>query len=596
MRKPTGRSGTCHDLALVMFLIGSGCTGVASLPGGSPGGPSGAGAGQQPSGTGNTGATPAGGGGSSATAPIPGKSAWDQITPTTQLDPGRTVLRRLNNAEYDNTVHDLLGTMTRPSQDQMFASDNVNMDGFDTVGEVLSYSSLLFEAQDAAADGLLTELMNRPKTDPLRTRVLSCEPTTATMATCAPQILKTFMTSAYRRPATDAEVADLVTLATSNTDPVKGITDALKVVLMSPHFLFHVETSGSATSAAPAKLTDYEVASRLSYFLWSTMPDPQLMAAAAAAKLAPAGADYTSQVNRLMADPTRFQAFVDNYTGQALTLRDAKLVAPVPELYPTFDDALRLSSATETSTFFGSLIQDAQPLTSLLLADFTFVNGRLAKQYGLSGVPAAQTTFTKVTLPATSNRMGILSQESFLTVTSMPDRTSPVKRGNWILDQLVCDSSPAPPPAVKPLITPAVGSGLSVKAALAAHRASPSCAICHNTIDPLGLAFENFDAIGTYRTTDNGAAVDVAGQLADGRTYGSAKDLSTLIASDPRFARCMVKQALTYAVGRSFEGNAGRGYAAGMADPLAKASATWPDLLRTVATSEAFLTHRGEGP
>jgi Protein of unknown function (DUF1592)/Protein of unknown function (DUF1588)/Protein of unknown function (DUF1595)/Protein of unknown function (DUF1587)/Protein of unknown function (DUF1585) len=626
MTEKMGRSRLCQNIAMVMLALTAGCTGVSSLPSGgnatgtpgtgtpgtgtpgtgTPGtgtpGTGTPGTGTPGTGTPGTGTpgtgTPGTGTPGTGTpgAGLPG--AWDKITATTTLDPGRVVLRRLNNAEYDNTVRDLLGTTTKPSQTLMFAADNVNLEGFDTVGTVLSYSSLLMEGQDSASDSLLTELLARPKTDPLRMRIMLCEPTAATLATCAPQILKPFMTNAYRRPALDAEVADLVALATSistsSTDPIKGLTGALKAVLMSPHFLFHVEAGGTATTST--KLNDYEVANRLSYFLWSTMPDAQLMAAASTAKLAPAGADYTSQIARLIADPIKFQAFVDNYGGQALTLRDVKNVAPQADLFKTFDDSLRLSIASETSAFFASMIKDAQPLTALLLADFSFVNDRLAKHYGIAGIPAGQTTFTKVPLPATSNRMGLLTQETFLTVTSMPDRTSPVKRGNWILDQLLCDSTPPPPPSVPQFVTPTVASGLTVRAALEAHRASPACAICHNTMDPLGLAFENYDAIGAYRTMDNGKAVDTSGVLTDGRAFGGAKELATLLANDSRFTRCMVKQALTYAVGRSFETPEGRGYVAGLADPLVKANATWPDLLRTVATSEAFLTRRGEGP
>ena len=599
MPKTMGKGGALRNVAIVTLAAAAGCTGVSSLPP-SPGDNGPGAPGETPAGTGNTGVTTTPGTGGTGATPVtavPGRSAWDNVKPTTTMDSGRVVLRRLNNAEYDNTMRDLLGTTSRPSVDLMFSSDNVNIDGFDTVGSVLSYSNLLLEGQDAAADKLLAELMARPKTDPLRLRVMLCEPTAANIDTCASQILKPFATSAYRRPATDAEVADLVTLATtvttSSADPVNGMTSALKAVLMSPNFLFHLETSGVASSSAAAKLSDYELASRLSYFLWSTMPDATLMAAAAAAKLAPQGADFTSQVARMIADPTKFQAFIDNYAGQALTLRDTKLVSPQADMFPTFDDPLHAAIIPETSNFFASLIKDAQPLTTLLLADFTFVNDRLAKHYG---VPGGQTTFSKVTLPAASHRMGILTQESFLTVTSMPDRTSPVKRGNWILDQILCDSAPPPPKDVKAFVAPVVGSGLTVRQALAAHRASPACGVCHNTIDPLGLAFENFDAMGSYRTMDNGAAVDASGTLPNGTAFADAKGLATSLAGDPRFTRCMVKQALTYAVGRSFDAIDARSYVAGLADPLAKAHATWPDLLKTVASSEAFVTRRGEGP
>ncbi len=594
MSKTMGRSGLHQDLAMVMTLFVFGCTGVASVPGGggtttSPGGPT-----TTPGGNtmtpGGTTSTPGGG---VTTGGPSGASLWN-VTPTTTLDSGRVVLRRLNRTEFNNTVRDLLGTMTTPAD--KFPADGVN-DGFDTLGGNLAFSDLLAENMETAAGALIDELLGRVKTDPLRMRVLSCEPAAANLSACMTTVLTSFMTNAYRRPATAAEVSDMVALATSistsSGDPLRGVNAALKAVLLSPHFLFHVE-GGNGASAAPTPLTDYELASRLSYFLWSTMPDPTLTQAAVGTKLSPAGADFTSQLNRMIMDP-KAQAFVDNFGGQWLQLRDVPGVAPDSTMFAgVFDDALRLSMVPETSTFFASLIQGSQPLTTLLTANFSFVNGRIAKFYGISGVPATQTTFTKATLPA-NQRMGLLTQESFLAVTSLATRTSPVIRGNWILEHILCDETPPPPPGIKPLVPPQMGDGLTERVALAMHRALPACATCHNTIDPMGLAFENYDAIGAYRTMDNGQTVDATGAYPDGTPYDGGIALSNLLAKDPRFTRCMTKQVMTYAVGRTFDKSDAMAYVAGVADPLV-GKGTWPDLLRTVASSQAFLTRRGEGP
>ena len=560
--------------SLGALLSVSACTGIGTLPR------------QEGDVTGNPGSVGAGTGGGTS-----GGISSGPVVPSKTLDPGRVVMRRLNIAEYNNTVRDLLGTMLRPAD--KFPADNVT-DGFDTVGTVLSYSDLLVEGNETAASQLVDELLARPTADPIRTRVLVCEPTTANLATCLPQILMPFMKNAYRRPVTADEVQDLAqlgtTIAQSSGDPLRGVTASLKAVLLSPHFLFHVEGGDpAATSASP--LNDYELASRLSYFLWSSMPDAALMQAADGKKLSGgATPEFTAQVTRMLADP-RSQALVDNFGGQWLSIRDVDGVSPDGNVFTTFDESLRSSIAQETNLFFASLFKDAQPLTTLLLADFTFVNDRLAKHYGL---PGGQTGFAKVSLAGVP-RVGILTQETFLTVTSMADRTSPVRRGNWVLEHVLCDPTPAPPPGVLPINTPAMGSGLTVRAVLEQHRASAACSPCHKSIDPLGLGFENYDAIGAYRTMDNGQSVDASGNLPDGRTFTGAQALAPLLANDPRFTNCVVRQALTYAVGRSFDTSEARAYAAGVAQPL-MGKGTWPDLVRAVATSAAFVTRRGEAP
>jgi len=557
------------------LLVCSACTGVTSLPEGFNGVPGGS------TGTGTT----AGGAG---TAPASGLWA---VQPTTQIDSGRAVLRRLNNPEYDNTVRDLLGTMTKASATYMFPADDIS-ELFDTNGQTLVYSDLLFSQVYTAAQGLVAELLARPANDPVRTRVISCTPTIATTASCLTKILTPFMTKAYRRPVTDAEVAEIANIgtaiATAHSDPIPGLSGALEAVLLSPHFLFRIEASTNVASTTPTKVNDYELATRLSYFLGSTMPDDQLTQAAAAGKLASGGSAYEAQIDRLLADPVRSQAFVNNFAGRWLSLIDAALVAPNEDVFPgLFDDDLRLSIPQETGQFFASLVADKQPLSTLLTADFTYVNARLAKQYGIPS--PGGTAFARVNLPPDANRMGYLTQETFLTVTSLPARTSPVKRGVWVLENLLCDGPPPPPPNVPALPEKSTGT---VRQVLETHRAQAACGACHNLIDPIGLSLENYDALGTYRNQENGIDIDTSATMPDGATFAGAKALANYMAKDPRLAPCLTKQVMTFGVDRSFEPD-GRAYVMGLANQLGS-KPTWPDLVRAVATSEAFLTSRGE--
>lgn len=604
MGKAIGRSGFYRDLAVAALLVASGCTGVVSQSGGTGtgtgtqnGNGNGSGAGNA-TGTGTTGAgSGAGtsGGAMVTTDPVTGKttvaSLWNMLPTINGLDSGRAVLRRLNNAEFDNTVRDLLGTMTSASSTYMFPADEVN-ELFDTNGQTLDFNTLLFSQLQQAAQGLADEFMARTATDPIKTRILTCTPTLTTFSTCLTTVLTPLMSSAYRRPATAAEVTQVVTVANTiaqaHMDVTFGIKAALEAVLLSPNFLFRIESSTPATSTTPVKVSDYELATRLSYFIGSTMPDAQLTAAAAAGKLAPAGADYSSQIDRLIADPTRLQAFVDNFAGRWLSIRDTALVAPDPPYDAMYDDALRLATPQETSMFFSSLLSTKQPLSALLTANYTYVNARLAQQYGLPAVTG--TGFSKVTLAPSSQRMGFLTQETYLTVTSLPARTSPVKRGVWILENLLCDGTPAPPANVPSLAPEGTGT---VRQVLEAHRSNAFCSSCHSVIDPFGLAMENYDAIGAYRTQDNGINIDASSTMADGTSVSGPLDLASKVAQDPRYPLCVTKQALTFGVGRSFEQPDGRAYVKAVASTMG-ASATWPDLVKAVAMSDAFRTTRGE--
>jgi hypothetical protein len=607
MRKTKDVLGYCELCVSAVLLASSGCTGVSSLP---TGGDSLATTGSASAGSVPGGGTTPGSGGSSATGPTGATTDSDGTlnnVPAGPLDSGRLTFRRLNDREFDNTMRDLLGT-TQTLAANGFPGDSAD-DGFDTVGTALSFSDLLFKQEFAASGTLVAELMARPATDTLRTAVFVCTPSAANLATCLPQILTSFMPKAWRRPVTTAEVKAATAVGTTvlasaqsstttgGPDPVTtAVTAALQYVLTSPNFLYHVELGSPAivpSSSAVTPLSDYEVASRLSYFLWSSMPDAALTQAAAAGQLANASG-IPAQVARMIAD-SKFSGFIAGFADQWLGVNNvASNVSPDPTMFPNADQTLIDSIGSETEAFLSNLVTTKAPLTDLLTADYTFANGRLAQFYGVQGVPATQTAFAKLSLAGTQRLGGILTQETFLTTTSLPTRTSPVKRGEYVLAQLVCTPPQPPPPGIPALNVPAIGSGLTVRQALDQHATNPACSTCHNAMDPIGYTFENFDASGAYRTTDNGVTVDASGSLygPDGAPVNGVQGIAQAIAADPRYTQCVVKQAMTYAIGRSFDAVDGLGYIETVAQPLLKGG-TWESAIQAVVTSQAFLTTRG---
>jgi hypothetical protein len=508
---------------------------------------------------------------------------------TAVVDSGNRVLRRLNRTEYNNTVHDLLGTSQRPA-DKL--PDDETVEGFDTVGVGLSLSLQHLEALEQAATQLIDELYALPAGDARRSTVLACQLQAGSEATCARQILSGLARRAFRRPVTDAELAGWLELAdklrSSGNIYEDGLKAALRSVLLSPHFLYMVEKSRAGGAGGVAPLNDHELATRLSYFLWSTMPDATLAAAADAGGLAGDTTKLAAEMQRMLRDP-KAEALTENFVGQWLTLRRLALDEPDKKTFPNYDASLKDAAARETELFFGELINQNSPIETLLTGDFTFVDPTLGKHYG---VPVSGTGFERVSL-STTPRVGILTQTSFLIANSHPAFTSPTKRGAWVLEQLLCEPPPPPPADVMTQLT-APGEGENVREKLADHRANPSCAACHALMDPIGLGLENFDAIGAYHATENDKPVDATGEL-QGVSFSGARELATLIARDPRLAGCFTRQLLTYAVGRSFITPEGSSIANALVqDERAAGRQGVRDLLRAVAMSDAFRTRRGE--
>jgi hypothetical protein len=366
----------------------------------------------------------------------------------------------------------------------------------------------------------------------------------------AREIVARFADRAFRRPVRPEEVERLLKLydrAEKEGDRFENrVRLALEGALVWPDFLFRVELDPPGVKPGTSyPVGEYELASRLSYFLWSSMPDDELLALAARGQLRQ---ELDAQVRRMLAD-SKSAAFVQNFTGQWLTTRKLAYVAPDPETFPGFDEDLRSAMVREGELFFEAILREDRSILDLLDADFSFVNERLAKHYGIAGVTGPE--FRRVKLPP--NRGGVLTQAGVLTLTSNPTRTSPVKRGKWVLDQILGTPPPPPPPDVPSLPDEKQLTG-SLRKVMEQHRANALCASCHQRMDPIGFAFENYDAVGAWRDKDGGEAVDASGVLPGGRSFRGPAELKAILrGKKDQFSRCLTEKVLTYALGRGLE-------------------------------------------
>ena len=398
-----------------------------------------------------------------------------------------------------------------------------------------------------------------PGDTPSRHTIFVCRPANSSEEVgCAKKILGTLARRAYRRPITPTDMETLLSFYQSGRNQAgnfdAGIERALRLILSSPEFVFRFERDPSTVAeGASYRIDDLELASRLSFFLWSSIPDDELLNMAIAGKLSdPATLD--NQVRRMLADP-RAQALANNFAAQWLYLRNLKNFAPDPNEFPEFDDNLRQSMLTETEMFFESVVNEDHSVLDLLNANYTFVNERLAEHYGIPNVYGPR--FRRVTLTDEARR-GLLGQGSVLTVTSYATRTSPVLRGKWILTNILGTPPPAPPPNVPALKENNEGGKvLSVRERLEEHRKSPACASCHKLMDPLGFSLENFDAIGQWRAkSEDGAPIDASGVLLDGSKVDGPITLRAALMSRPDvFVSTLTEKLMTYALGRGVDYN-----------------------------------------
>ncbi len=395
-----------------------------------------------------------------------------------------------------------------------------------------------------------------PGDTPSRRRIFVCRPAAVgEEESCAKRILGTLIRRAYRRPVTDADLRAPLKFfrdAREQGGFEAGIEMALNSVLVSPEFLFRIERDPPGASPNSAyRVSDVELASRLSFFLWSSSPDDELLDAAVRGNLAVPGV-LERQVRRMLADP-RARALVTSFADQWLQLRNLAAITPDMRLYPDFDDNLRQAFRKESELFFETILREDRNVLELLSADYTFVNERLAKHYGIPGVYGSR--FRRVTFGGDAARGGLLRQGSFLTVSSYATRTSPVLRGKWVLENLLGLPPPPPLPAVPALPeNRETGRKQSMRERLAQHRDNPACSGCHRLMDPIGFALENYDAVGRWRTIEDGAPIDASGGLPDGRSFAGVSGLRQALLGRPDvFTTTFTEKLLTYALGRGVE-------------------------------------------
>jgi len=530
--------------------------------------------------------------------------------------PGRVTVRRLNRVEYNHTVRDLFGIDFRPADD--FPSDDVGY-GFDNIADVLSMSPILLEKYLASAEQIVAQVFEDPETRK-RVEIESAKPGDGWAARLRSDV-SALARRAFRRPVDEEEVDRLLAIAVGPGDRDAGppreprgrrsgfnryfregrstnqpLRIAATAILASPHFLFRIELDPEVSTEAadsgsqpdpdqPAirPLNDHEVASRLSYFLWSSMPDAVLFELADEGKLRHPEV-LEAQVDRMLNDP-KASALVDHFAGQWLQLRDLELLSPDPQRYPAFDDTLRKSMRQETEKFFEAVIREDRSVLDFLDADYSFVNERLAKHYGMEGVEGDE--FRRVELPP--QRRGVLTQASILTLTSNPTRTSPVKRGQWILDNFLGEPPPPPPAGVEELNEDDETLG-SLRERMEQHRANPACAVCHRQMDTLGFGLENFDGVGGWRDVDGRFPIDPSGELPGNVQFSTAAEMLGLLSQGRRdaFARRLTEKLLTYSLGRGL-GPFDRCSVNGILDRLADDEYRFRTLVKAVVTSDPFL-------
>jgi Protein of unknown function (DUF1592)/Protein of unknown function (DUF1588)/Protein of unknown function (DUF1595)/Protein of unknown function (DUF1585)/Protein of unknown function (DUF1587)/Planctomycete cytochrome C len=485
-------------------------------------------------------------------------------------DAGPSVVRRLDRSEYNRTIHDLLGI-------EFDAASAVGMTdeptgGFDNLAEALNLPPALMEKYFAAADKVLDRFAGRddqgkplPPNDPTAKKAEQARKTVFFVASgaglskhnAARQILTRFLHRAYRRPVADDEVERYLALFDRADGRGESFEDSmrlpLKAVLVSPNFLYRIETDRAPAGSAEAyRVDDHELAVRLAYFLWSTMPDDELSALADQGKLADPEVLH-QQVARMLKNP-KARALTDNFGAEWMQLRKLDDARPSTEFFPTFNQQLRQAMHEEASTFFDKLREGDRPILDLLDADYTYVNEDLAKHYGIPGVQGKE--MRRVVLPPDAHRGGLLGMGAILALTSHTSRTSPTMRGKWVLE-VVFGTPPAPPPPNVGAINDHQDKGKEPKTfreLLAQHAREPACAGCHAKIDPLGFALENFDAVGRWRETANDRPVDASGRLPSGEQFTGVQELKQVVLRHrDQFVRNLAEQMLTYALGRELK-------------------------------------------
>jgi hypothetical protein len=511
-------------------------------------------------------------------------SGGDSVGACGELAPPRVGLQRLTRAEYNRTVRDLFGVTTNPAD--VFPPDSATA-GFDNNAASLTVSPQLAGQLLAAAETVAAEAMANGGP-----QILVCAP--AQDDACARQTLAALALRVYRRPATPDELDDLMALvdfATAEGDGFDaGIEYALQAMLMAPQFLFRSVPPDSMhllDAGEVRPLDDYALAARLSYFVWGSTPDAALLGRAGEGTLTDPVV-LRAEFDRMLADP-KSAAIYEGFVLQWLQLGKLGTAAPDPGTFPEFDEALRAEMLEEARLFFEGIRARDGSVLEILTGTQTYANADLAAIYGVSGVSG--TALQPIETDPTQ-RAGILTMPAVLTMNSGPTDPNIVRRGVWLAEAILCAEPPPPPAGVPP--APAPTPGETERERLARHREDPSCASCHNLIDPLGFAFDNYDALGHWRDTADGAPVDNLGQLPDGTEFNGVVALSALLAEGQQYPSCVTEKLMTYALGRTMAAEDECVVSSIGADHVTVDSKL-SDLLWAVVTSDAFGSERIEG-
>jgi len=477
------------------------------------------------------------------------KKTLDTLDCDRPRDPGRPSIRRLNRTEYDNSIRELTGL-------DLGLSDGFSPDptgyGFDTIAEALALSPVLVEQYHDAARRVVEAVAQSAEA---RRRVFFVGPSREVPdREAARRVVERFAGKAFRRPADPAFVGKLLGLY--DRSRAKGeaheaaVGPMLTAILISPRFLARIETVRPEVEEA-YPLDEYDLASRLSFFLWSGPPDDALLALAAEGKLGKPEV-LEAQARRMLADP-RSRALADNFIGQWLQLRSVAGHKPDPKRFPGFTDSLRTAMEREASLFLAGIVREDRPLTEIVDADYTILNEELARHYGIEGVKGPE--MRRVPLKD-RRRGGILTSAAILMILSDPERTNIPRRGNYIAASILGTPPPPPPPDVPALEDSKVaGKEMTLRQMLELHRSKPECASCHARIDPLGFSLQNFDAIGRWRDREEGGPVDASGVLPDGRAFSGPVELKDiLLERRDAFVRTLAENMLIYALGRGLSG------------------------------------------
>ena len=519
-------------------------------------------------------------------------TALKTVELTGDPDPGHETIRRLNRSEYQNTIRDLLAIHFNTTE--LFPADDVAASGDALSLAPLQMEKYIHAAAQISSQAVLT-VDGKPQTPEAYHKIFIATPGNKLPRVKATrQIITTLASRAYRRTTTEQERDRLVAIAENMYDESHSFEDsigaALKAILLSPHFLFKVELDRYPDDPKAIRtLNGFELATRLSYFLWSSMPDDELTKHA---KNGTIHDQLESQALRMLQDP-KSEALTNDFAAHWLQLSKLKTVAPDRELFPDFDKSLQKAMQTETQMFLTAIIQEDRSLLDLLLSDFTFLDERLARHYDIPNIEG--TEFRRVSLQGIP-RGGLLTQASILTLTSNPDRTSPVKRGKWILENILGAPPPDPPPDVAELkIQNELAVALPLRKRLELHRENRTCAACHEKMDALGFAFENYDAIGRWRKKEANATIDVSGALPGGEQFDGPQGLNSLLRGPLRneFARHITEKMLEYALGRELE-YFDEPTILQITQALSKNDYRFSTLVVKIITSEPFLKRRGK--